>query len=182
MLGLRAYFSEIRFHQHDFNPRSVDVGVVHLHKAVSVVIVCGEAGFSDAAFGYGLNLYARKRTHGCDDFAISISNLVFVLVDDAAGPGFPTLVAPVAADGEFPFPSLSFFDGVLDIRKGLRQGFKLSFLTSNQMPLPLREYAVFWACATKLAQSISRIKVIMICFMVNDYKIQRYKINMKYSI
>ena len=169
MLGLRAYFSESRFHQLDFNSGAVDVGVVHLYKAVSVVIVCSEAGFSDAALGYGLNLYARKRTHGCDDFAISISNLVFVLVDDAAGPGFPTLVTPLATDGEFPLPSLSFFDGVLDIRKGLRQGFKLSFLTSNQMPLLLCEYAVFWACATKLAHPISTMRVIMICFMVNDY-------------
>ena len=129
MLGLRAYFSEIRFHQLDFNPRAVNVGVVHLHKAVSVVIVCGEAGFSDAAFGYGLNLYARKRTHGCDDFAISISNLVFVLVDDKAIPCLPAFVAPLVTDGKSPFPSLPFFDGVLDIRKGLRQGFKLSFLT-----------------------------------------------------
>ena len=106
-------------YQHDFNPRSVNLGVVHLYKAVCVVIVCGEAVFSDAALGYGLNLYARKRTHGCDDFAISISNLVLVLVDDKAIPCFPAFVAPLAADGKSPFPSLPFCDGVLDIRKGL---------------------------------------------------------------
>ena len=112
--------SEIRFHQIHLQPRAINVGVVHLYKAEGVVEISGEAGFSDAAFGYGLHLHAGKRAHGRDDFAICISNLVFILVDDKAVPCFPTLITPSVADGKSPFPSLPFFDGVLDIRKGIK--------------------------------------------------------------
>ena len=65
-------------YQFDFNPRAVNVGVVHLHKAVGVVVISCEAGFPDAAFGHGLHLHARKRAHGRDDFAICVFHVGLV--------------------------------------------------------------------------------------------------------
>lgn len=117
----RHYFfqnsSKIRPHQVNLQPRPVDVGVVHFHKTVGVVIVCCEASGSDAALGHGHHLHARKRAHGRDHFAIRIGNFVSVLVDGATRPSLPSLVAPLTADGEPPSPSFTFFDRVLDIRK-----------------------------------------------------------------
>lgn len=103
----RKYTSEVRLHQINQQPRPVNVGVVHFDKTVGVVVIGREVGLSDATFGHGLHLHARKRAHGRDDLAIRVGDLVFVLVDDAARPGFPALVTPLAADGEPPFPSIS---------------------------------------------------------------------------
>ena len=115
----RKYTSEVRSHQIDQQPRPVNVGVVHFDKTIGVVVIGCEVGLSDAALGHGLHLHTRKHAHGRDDLAIRVGDFVFVLVDDAARPGFPALVTSLAADGERPFPSLSFFDGILDIREGI---------------------------------------------------------------
>lgn len=114
------FFSEllkIRPHQVNLQPRPVDVGVVHFHETVSVIIVRCETSGSDSAFGHCLHLHARKRAHGCDHLAIRVGNSVFVPVDDCARPCFPSHVPPMAADGEPPFPSFPFFDGVLNVRE-----------------------------------------------------------------